>query len=121
MEDDREIFGTEIVGEGKVGKSCFFRVRDILFIDCWVPKKNYKVPRFYTLTGVFTVPLTLEACANGLPFLTLLDTGTFVNVEHIDYIEDLGHSAIVHFKGSPYTTNMAKYKVKYFRHLLKQT
>lgn len=119
MEDGQEIFGTEIVEHGKLGRSCFFLVKDILFIDVWQPKKNYLVPRFHTRTGIYTVTLTLESL-KGLPSLTELYRGILVNLSEIDYIEDTKFDIVVHFKNSNLTTSMARNKLKYYRHLLKK-
>lgn len=120
MEDAQEIFGSEIVENGQIGRSCFFSVKDILFIDVWKPKKNYLVPRFHTRTGIYTVSLTLESCKNGFPALTELYRGVLVNLQEVDYIEDTQFDIVVHFKDSHLTTSMARHNLKEFKHLLKE-
>lgn len=121
MEGQREIFGIEILEDNQMGNACFFHVEDIFFIDLWEPKKNYRVPRFHTRLGVFTVALTLESCRLGFPDLVPLDNGNLVNMAQVDYIDPTAFGGItVYFKKSKITTNMAKYKEKYFKHLIKK-
>lgn len=120
MEVQKEVFGVEIDEDSQMGRACFFRVEDILFIDVWEPKKNYRVPRFHTKNGIFTVSLTLEACRQGFPNLVPLDIGNLVNLDQVDYIDPTAFEVVVRFKNSKTTTNMARYKLKYFKHLLKK-
>ncbi|MGG3284548.1 dipeptidyl aminopeptidase [Paenibacillus solani] len=123
MVDHKEIFGIQILEgtEGtQMGKAGFFCVKDILFIDLWEPKKNYRVPRFHTRSGVYTVALTLESCRLGFPNLVSLDNGNLVNLDQVDYIDPTAFGIIVRFKGTNITTSMAQYKEKHFKHLLKE-
>ncbi|MDN4090981.1 LytTR family transcriptional regulator DNA-binding domain-containing protein [Paenibacillus polymyxa] len=120
IEDDHEIFGTEVVEVGELGRVGFFKVSDIFFVDVFKPKKNYEVPRFHTKQGIFTVTLTLSDVKEGLPSLTVLDGGRLINLKNVDFIEETPYGPIVHFLDTDYTTQMAQRKLKYFRHLVKK-
>ncbi|MGG1673984.1 hypothetical protein ACIFOE_25825 [Paenibacillus sp. NRS-1783] len=120
IDDDHEIFGTEVVEAGQLARVGFFKVSDIFYVDVFLAKKNYEVPRFHTKQGIFTVTLTLSLVKEGLPSLTVLDGGRLINLRNVDYIEKTSLGPVVHFKDTDFTTRMAERKLKYLRHLVRK-
>lgn len=84
------MFGEKYVNGKKTGEHGFFKVRDIYKIVSFSPKPNYHVPLFYTKYGVFSAPLTIEACKEILEphGILLLDSSNLVNVNNIVDIDD---------------------------------
>lgn len=109
--EDREFFGIEV----NTGESVFFKVSEILFVDKFSPKKNYEVPRFHTRSGVYTVPLTLDACRNGLSDLVPLDNKNLVNLSEIDHLEVSKHQTLACFSGTELKVPISKNKRKYLK------
>lgn len=103
------ILGVRIVNGKDAGDFEYFDINDVNFIDLWTPKKNYRVPRFHTNFGEFTVLLTLEACEKAFDFLTSLDTGNLVNLNKISYAIEKFNAITVYFSDGS-STSVAKYK-----------
>lgn len=114
MDEEQSFIGIRI-DEGAMGEIGTFREEEIHFIDTWVPKKNYQVPRFYTDHGVYTVILTLDACKKAFTTLSPFDSGVIGNYEKISHVIDTGYALVAHFQNSEHTTILAKNK----RHLVK--
>ncbi|OKP83390.1 hypothetical protein A3842_09085 [Paenibacillus sp. P3E] len=106
---DNTILVVRIVNGKDAGEFTYFDMKDVNFIDLWSPKKNYRVPRFHTDDGEFTVLLTLEACEKAFAFLTPLDSGNLVNLGKISYATEKFNAITVFFPNGS-STSVAKYK-----------
>lgn len=114
-----KILGVKIINGKEAGEFAYFDKRDIYFIDLWSPKKNYRVPRFYTKDGVFTVLLTLETCEKAFDHLISLDSGNLVNLEQISHVTKTPFALTAYFADGS-STSVAKYKEDLIKHLIKK-
>lgn len=96
-------------------KAVFLPAEDIIMIDLWDAKANYKVPRFYTRNRVYTVPLTIEMCHNAFPDLFAADTGTLVQLEAVDHITVYPFQAFLKFEKSELKAPLPQYKVRHLK------
>ena len=119
MAEEEAFIGIRI-DEGAAGEIGSFREDEIHFIDMWVPKKNYQVPRFYTDQGVFTVILTLDACKKAFTTLSSFDSGIIGNYNKISHVVDNGYGLVAHFEGSEHTAILAKNKRRLVKNLIKK-
>ncbi|WP_338551515.1 dipeptidyl aminopeptidase [Paenibacillus sp. KS-LC4] len=115
-----EILGQRVYGDVIDGEQFdTFILSEVMLIDVFKPKKNYVVPRFYTVKGIFTVILTLDACKQ--IFIPLgfksLDSNILVNIDHINYVkvERFGNTAF--FDGGV-TANVIGRKLHLVEHLI---
>lgn len=114
------IFGVRIEeGGAESGVFDTFDIRDIFYIDLWSPKKNYRVPRFHTRSGIFTVLLTLETCERAFTHLVPLDSNNLVNIENIKYVTETPFVITAFFEDGS-SANVARYKKKIIEHLIKR-
>lgn len=118
MDNDAEILGVRIVNNGKVPKFDTFCEKDIFFIDTWIPKKNYHVPRFYTRKGLFTIPLTLEMCKAAYTNLSVLDPVTLINIKQISHVTEYTFGLTAFFENYLYGVNISRNKKAAISHLI---
>lgn len=111
---EREMYGTNL----ETRASEFFFVRDILYVDMFSPKSNYRIPRFHTKTASYQATLTMEEVKYGLTFLTKLDTGTMVNLDNVETVEDLKWRLMVSFKGCNKSIEIAYTRKPIVEHLI---
>ncbi len=112
-----EFLGVRVTNDQDATEFDVFNVEDILFIDSFSPKRGYKVPRFHTTKGIFTVLLTLEECKKALD-LNQFDIGIIGFFEKIDYVKETPFALTAYFKNSPYTANIAKSRRDLVKHLI---
>ncbi|CAJ1315881.1 LytTR family transcriptional regulator DNA-binding domain-containing protein [Paenibacillus nuruki] len=111
---EREMYGTNL----ETRESEFFFVRDILYVDMFSPKSNYRIPRFHTKTASYQATLTMEEVKYGLTFLTKLDTGTMVNMHNVETVEDLKWRLMVSFKECNKRIEVAYSRKPILKHLI---
>lgn len=94
----------------------FLPAEDIIKIDLYKAKANYKVPRFYTIDRTYTVPLTLEMCHAAFPDLFPSDSGTLVNLEAVEHIESYPYKEnYLKFANCNHRAPLAEYKVRHLK------
>ncbi|MCY9512248.1 LytTR family transcriptional regulator DNA-binding domain-containing protein [Paenibacillus larvae] len=114
-----KILGVRVVGDNITGDIVFFTIEDVYYVDLFTPKKNYRVPRFHTSKGVFTVLLTLDSCKKAFrENLVQLDSGNLVNISKIRFVKETVFSLTAHFDNGV-TANISRNKRKKVAHLIK--
>lgn len=93
-------------------QAAFIPMEDIILIDLWTPKRNYKVPRFYTRDRIYTVPLTLEMCHSALPEMFPADGSNLINLDHVDHLEKTFYQTTIVFKRSNHVAYASNAKAR---------
>lgn len=76
----------------------WFSLKDLCYIDIYEVKSNYKVPRFHTTNGIFTVILTISACQQIFQGFRKMDSGLLVNFDYVDYARENERGVLeIHF------------------------
>lgn len=76
-----------------------FSLADLCYIDTFEVKSNYKVPRFHTAKGIFTVILKMETCSEMFPTFVKIDSGLLVNIDYVDDVtESQAGASFIRFK-----------------------
>ncbi|MDH6373494.1 hypothetical protein M2444_005326 [Paenibacillus sp. PastF-3] len=118
--DTRSILVAPILNLNTLGEGEFISVSDVFYIDMWEPKKNYNVPRFYTKTGVYTVGLTLQKCKDAIPYFYPAYNGNIINLDLIDQVDKDMFGYTVRFRGTEFTSPIARNRAEYLLPLLKK-
>lgn len=108
MDNNREIFGPEILSDGSYGDRFSFFESDLVSIENWKPKSNYEIPFFFTTSGNYTVPTTLGEFSNGFPDFISLDSGNLVNLKNVSAHETADYGGKVFFSGYQVCTSVNK-------------
>ncbi|WP_338709245.1 LytTR family transcriptional regulator DNA-binding domain-containing protein [Paenibacillus amylolyticus] len=93
----------------------FLPAEDVIMIDLWDAKANYRVPRFYTRDRTYTVPLTIEMCHHVFPDFFPSDTGNLVNLDGVEHIESTPYQAYLKFENCELRAPLAQYKVRHLK------
>ncbi|TVX93072.1 hypothetical protein [Paenibacillus agilis] len=90
-----------------------FTVNDLLFVQNWNPFKKVEVPRYFTKKGLYTVPLSLENCDEGLQSFELVQPWHLVNKALIAKIESENYGHMISFKSIDLKISIsnAKYEI----------
>ncbi|SET49035.1 hypothetical protein SAMN03159358_1832 [Paenibacillus sp. NFR01] len=106
----------EAILEGRgLSEGLFLPEKEILLLDLWEPKSNYKVPRFNTQNGLYSVALTLGSCKEAFPYLFPAHSGSLINLELVERIDKEIFGFKVRYKNTDYSSDVSAAKGKYLK------
>lgn len=105
----------------RTGEWDYFKVRDIDKITIFHPKANHDLPLFFTKTGLFGYPITLEALRVMLEQFGFfqLDSSNLINVNNVIDIDDRFGRVTAVFEHSE-DANVSRWNKKLLADLIKK-
>ncbi|MGO4952064.1 hypothetical protein [Paenibacillus sp. DRB1-1] len=101
-------------------KSGLFPAKDVYYMDMWGAKKNYHVPRFHHMGGLYVVALTIRQCQEAFPYLYPATPGHLINLSRVAGFEEHSYDTIVRFKDTDYTCPISGPKHRALKKILKK-
>ncbi|MEC0110376.1 hypothetical protein P4H27_25740 [Paenibacillus taichungensis] len=94
-----KVFGVPLADDRRNSPDHFFYYcTDMFYVSTYKPKKNYNVPKVFTVNGEYGPALTMKQCKEGLPsHFEHLVNGTIVNLKKVKEIVKIPHGAQVVF------------------------